>query len=101
MESFNRRLSRNMHDNSLKLLEERVLGAVQRIQELKTENEQLRSKRDELADQVAALQDKYDESRTELAEARQQAQSAVELEDKRRIIEEKVGGLLEKLDAIE
>ena len=90
-----------MNEASLQKLEERVLGAVQRIQELKTENEQLRTSRDALEGQMTDLQDKFDQSQRELNETRERASAAEQLEDKRRIIEEKVGGQLDKLDAIE
>lgn len=90
-----------MHDDSMKLLEERVLGAVQRIQVLKTENDQLRRTQSELENQVADLRDRCETAQRELGAVQDRADTAAELENRRSLIEEKVGGLLEKLDAIE
>ena len=90
-----------MHDDSMKLLEERVLGAVERIQELKTENDRLRRTKDDLEGQVSELRDRCETAQRELGAVQDRAETAAHLEDRRRIIEEKVGGLLEKLDAIE
>ena len=89
-----------MHDDSFGLLEEKVLSAVQRIQELKTENESLTAQRDKLESQVAVLSDRVDRAEGELAETRTQVAQVDQMEDKRKLIEEKVGGLLDKLDSI-
>jgi len=90
-----------MQENSLSLLEEKVLHAVQRIQDLKAENEVLRQARSEMEGQLSMLRDQYESAQRDLNEARGRAAAAEQLEDNRRIIEEKVGGLLDKLDAIE
>jgi len=90
-----------MQTSSLKLLEEKVLHAVQRIQELKAENDELRRARSGLEDQLAALQDRADRTQRELDASREAAAEVAQMEEKRKIIEEKVGGLLDKLDAIE
>ena len=89
-----------MHEDSFGLLEEKVLTAVRRIQELKTENETLAAQRDELESRVEALNDRATRAETELSDARSQAATVDQMEDKRRQIEEKVGGLLDKLDSI-
>jgi len=89
-----------MHEDSFGLLEEKVLSAVRRIQELKTENETLTAQRNELASQVEALNDRASRAETELSDVRSQAATVDQMEDKRRQIEEKVGGLLDKLDSI-
>jgi hypothetical protein len=47
------------------------------------------------------MKDQYESAQRDLNTARDQAASAEQLENKRRIIEEKVGSLLDKLDAIE
>ncbi len=90
-----------MQENTLKLLEEKVLDAVQRIQELRSENEQLRESRKTMEAELTALQERYDESQHDLVSAKKRAAEVEQFEDHRQIIEEKVGGLLEKLDAIE
>jgi len=100
MESSNRKVMKEMHDDSFELLEEKVLSAVRRIQDLKTENEALAVQRDELARQVEALNDRANRAESELADARSQAAQVDRMEDKRKLIEEKVGGLLDKLDSI-
>ena len=89
-----------MQDDSFGLLEKKVLTAVQRIQELKAENETLVARRNELESLMEALKARVDQAESQLAEARSQAAVVDEMEDKRKIIEEKVGGLLEKLDSI-
>ncbi len=89
-----------MHDDSFGLLEEKVLTAVKRIQELKTENEQLNAQREKLEGQMEALNDRVQRAESELAETREQAARVDHMEGKRQLIEEKVGGLLEKLDSI-
>jgi predicted nucleic acid-binding Zn-ribbon protein len=90
-----------MQDNSFELLEAKVMTAVRRIQELKSENEGLISRREELERQVEALKDQVSRTEGELAVARQQAAVVVQWEDKRRLIEEKVGGLLETLESLD
>ncbi len=89
-----------MHDDSFGLLEERVLTAVKRIQELKSENETLVEQRDKLEGQLETLNDRALRAENELLEARSHAAQVDQMEDKRRLIEEKVGGLLDKLDSI-
>ena len=100
MESSNRKVEKEMHDDSFGLLEEKVLSAVRRIQELKTENASLTEQRDELASQIEALSDRTNRAESEVEDARSQAALVDQMEDKRKLIEEKVGGLLDKLDSI-
>lgn len=90
-----------MQDNSFELLEAKVMTAVRRIQELKTENETLAGRRDELERQVEALKDQVSRTQEELSAVRQQAAVVARWEDKRRLIEEKVGGLLETLESLD
>ncbi len=90
-----------MQDNSFELLEAKVMTAIRRIQELKVENEDLISRRDALERQVEALKDQVSRAEGELSETRQQAAVVARWEDKRRLIEEKVGGLLETLESID
>lgn len=90
-----------MQDNSFELLEAKVMTAIRRIQELKAENEDLVSRRDALEGQVEALKLEVSRVEGELSVARQQAAVVVQWEDKRRLIEEKVGGLLESLGSLD
>ena len=78
----------------------RVLHAVRLIKELKTENQQLQQQKDTLENQCEALKADHDRMSRELEEARSASATVERFEEKRRIIEEKVGGLLEKLDEI-
>jgi predicted nucleic acid-binding Zn-ribbon protein len=89
-----------MQDDSFSQLEEKVLKAVRMIQDLKTENGRLRQQREGLEGEIAGLQQEHDRLSRELEEARQAAATVERFEESRRIIEEKVGGLLEKLDQI-
>ncbi len=90
-----------MQDSSFELLEAKVMTAVRRIQELKAENEVLAGRREELEEQVAALKEQVGRAEGELSEARHQAAVVARWEDKRRLIEEKVGGLLESLESLD
>ena len=87
-------------EQSLARLEETVLHAMGTIKDLRDENARLRSERDQLHERCEALaEDRVTLSR-ELEETRTVAASVERFEEKRRIIEEKVGGLLEKLEQI-
>lgn len=87
-------------EDSLNRLEERVLKAVRTIQELRGENERLKRQRAELENAHAALQERAERLSGELEQARAAAATVDGYEESRRILEEKVGGLLEKLDQI-
>lgn len=87
-------------DDSITHLEEKVLQAVRLIKELRSENSQLQLQQDELHNQCEELREDNQRMSRELEEARQTAASLERFEEKRRIIEEKVGGLLAKLEEI-
>ena len=94
-------------DSNLNILETKVLEAVELIKELRTENQRLTSCNSELAGQTTALEAQIEglsEQNTDLshqlAEARQQAGTVEVYEEKRQEIEDKVGGLLAKLEAL-
>ncbi len=94
-------------DNNLNILETKVLEAVELIKELRSENQRLSGRNSELEGQVTALEAQIEglaEQNTnlnqELAEARQQAGTVEVYEEKRKEIEDKVGGLLAKLEAL-
>lgn len=81
-------------------LEEKVLKAVRLIQELRAENSELQRKKSALQEQYEALQEDNQRLSRELEQSRLAAASAEQFAEKRRQIEEKVGGLLEKLEEI-
>jgi FtsZ-binding cell division protein ZapB len=87
-------------ESSLASLEEKVLHAVDLIRSLRAENERLRAERDAFATRLDDVQQNNQVLNRELEEARQSVADAERFEIKRRAIEEKVGGLLEKLEAI-
>ncbi len=89
-----------MQDDSFSRLEEKVLRAVRMIQDLKTENTRLRQQREGLESEIVGLQQEQERLARELEDAHQAAATVERFEESRRIIEEKVGGLLEKLDQI-
>jgi FtsZ-binding cell division protein ZapB len=101
-------------DINLNVLESKVLEAVELIQELRGENRkltcrngelegrngELEGRNQELEGLAESLKDENTRMRNELDEARQQADSVEVFEQKRKEIEDKVGGLLEKLEAL-
>jgi len=94
-------------DNNLNTLETKVLEAVELIKELRSENQRLTGRNQELEGQAVALEAQIDglaEQNTslshELAEASRQAGTVEVYEEKRKEIEDKVGGLLKKLEAL-
>jgi outer membrane murein-binding lipoprotein Lpp len=88
-----------MEDN-FSQLEEKVLHAVSLIKDLKAENSRLTKQRDALEEQMQAFKEERERMNRELDQARFEAATVERFEEKRRIIEEKVGGLLEKLEEI-
>lgn len=89
-----------MQDNTFDILEKKVLDAVHRIQELRADNAKLQSANSQLVSEMSELKIENDRVQRALDETRTQAAQVVQMEDKRRLIEEKVGDLLEKLNAI-
>jgi len=87
-------------DDSISHLEEKVLQAVRLIKELRSENSQMQLDQDELQGQCEELREDNQRMNRELEEGRQAAATLERFEEKRRIIEEKVGGLLAKLEEI-
>jgi FtsZ-binding cell division protein ZapB len=94
-------------DSNLNVLEAKVLEAVELIKELRGENRRLSARNGELESQSLALEarleglvDENTQLKNDLDEARQQADSVEVFEQKRKEIEDKVGGLLEKLEAL-
>ncbi|MBK7046072.1 MAG: cell division protein ZapB [bacterium] len=87
-------------DDNLHLLESKVLEAVGLIKELRAENGRLTARCDELAAQVADLEDSRARLSEELAGARATAGDVEGYEEKRKEVEDRVGGLLQKLAAL-
>lgn len=87
-------------EQSLARLEEKVLLAMRSIQDLRNENARLKGERDALQDRCASLNDDREKLSRELEETRAVAASVERFEEKRRVMEERVGALLEKLEQI-
>ncbi|MFH1843333.1 MAG: cell division protein ZapB [bacterium] len=87
-------------ENNFSVLEEKVLRAVHLIQDLRAENAQLQQQNDEWKSRFEVLKEDNERISRELDERQINAASVEQFEEKRRIIEEKVGGLLEKLEQI-
>lgn len=87
-------------DNNFSLLEEKVLKAVRLIQELRAENDQLQQQQEEWKSHLEVLKEDNLRLSQELEQKRSAAAQVEQFEEKRRVIEEKVGGLLEKLDQV-
>lgn len=87
-------------DSNLNALEAKVLAAVDLIKELREENGRLASRSAELEGSVQELQEANDKLKSELDEARHSAADVEMYEVKRKEIEDKVGGLLQQLEAL-
>jgi predicted nuclease with TOPRIM domain len=94
-------------DNNLSTLETKVLEAVELIKELRGENERLANRNselegrcEELEGRLGGLEDENTRLHQELDEARRQADSVGDFEEKRKQVEDRVSGLLAKLEAL-
>ena len=87
-------------EDSLSLLESKVIEAVALIKDLRADNAKLQARCGELAAQVADLEDGRAKLAAELATARATAGDVERYEEKRKEIEDRVGGLLQKLAAL-
>ena len=87
-------------ESNLNILEAKVLEAVKLIKELRAENERLSLRCEELEARAQELEDQNGRLNHELDEARESAAGVEVYEEKRKEIEVKVGGLLEKLEAL-
>jgi len=94
-------------DNNLNILETKVLEAVEMIKELRLDNQRLTSRNGELESEYTSLEVRLgglEEENTrlnhELVAASQQAGNVEVYEEKRKEIEDKVGSLLAKLEAL-
>ncbi len=87
-------------ETKLGILEAKVMAAVGLIKELRAENESLKKRCVELQSAAADADETIRRLNNELEQARQEVVRADEYEEKRKEIETKVGGLLEKLEAL-
>jgi len=84
----------------LSRLEAKVNEAVEIIQGLRRENSELGARCADLESRLQADQEQRARLERDLAEAREMAAQVEGFEEKRRLVEEKVGGLLSKLEAM-
>ena len=87
-------------DDNLNLLENKVLEAVSLIKDLRAENRRLTARCEELAAQVDDLETGRARLAEELASASAVAGDVESYEEKRKEVEDRVGGLLQKLAAL-
>jgi DNA repair exonuclease SbcCD ATPase subunit len=87
-------------ESNLNILEAKVLEAVNLIKELRGENARLEGLCQELESRVLELEEHNGRLNQELDEARRNAANVEVYEEKRKEIEDKVGGLLSKLEAL-
>lgn len=87
-------------DENLQLLENKVIEAVALIKDLKAENGRLAARCQDLAAQVADLEAGRERLEAELAGVRASAGDVERYEEKRKEVEDRVGGLLQKLAAL-
>ncbi len=89
-----------MDSSNFSHLEQKVAEAIELIKDLRSENSTLRQQREELQSRCETLETESVRMNRELEQTRQGAARSEHFEEKRREIEEKVGGLLEKLEAL-
>ena len=91
-------------DSNLDILEAKVIEAVGLIKELKADNARLGERCGELEASLAELEAANNRLTADLEEAHDAARSGAgaveEYEEKRKEIEDKVGGLLQKLEGL-
>ena len=87
-------------DSNLNILEAKVLEAVALIKDLRADNIRLQGRCSELETINTDLEDAKNRLNHELGDSRQQVEAVEVYEQKRKEIEDKVGDLLQKLEAI-
>jgi chromosome segregation ATPase len=87
-------------ESNLNILEAKVLEAIQRIKQLKQENQALQDRCEELEANCADFKATNERLTSELETVGQQASDLEDYEEKRKEVEAKVGGLLEQLEAL-
>jgi len=87
-------------DSNLNILEGKVLEAVELIKELREENGRLSGRNEELETRCTELEETNTRLNHELDELRREAANVEVYEEKRKEIENRVGDLLHKLEAL-
>ena len=87
-------------DDQLARLEAKVLETIDTIQGLRHENGELKAQCAELEARSSDLERQKGDLENQLHEAHESMSQAEHFEEKRRLVEEKVGGLLSKLEAL-
>jgi len=87
-------------DNNLNVLEAKVLEAIGLIKELRQENARLGAQCEELESRAAELASANERLQQELEDARRESADLEVYEAKRKEIEDRVGGLLQQLEAL-
>ena len=87
-------------DDNLNLLENKVVEAVALIKDLRDENRRLMARCEDLAAQVHDLESGRARLAEELASVSTVAGDVESYEEKRKEVEDRVGGLLQKLAAL-
>ena len=87
-------------DDQLARLENKVLEAIEIIQGLRRENGELAARCEDLEGRLHEAEEQREGLQRELNEARESAAQVEHFEERRRQVEEKVGGLLSKLEAM-
>lgn len=87
-------------DDNLNLLEQKVVEAVALIKDLRAENRRLEERCGELSAQVEDLEAARERLVRELAATKAAAGDIESYEEKRKEVEDRVGGLLQKLAAL-
>ena len=87
-------------DSNLNILEGKVLEAVALIKELREENSRLAGRKEELETRVSELEETNTRLNHELDDLRRETANVEVYEEKRKEIENRVGDLLHKLEAL-
>ncbi len=87
-------------ESNLSILEAKVLEAVGLIKKLRAENDRLQGRCQELEARIEVDGEEKARLAKDLAEAREGANLVEAYEEKRKEIEDKVGGLLQQLEAL-
>lgn len=87
-------------DDHLSRLETKVLQAIETIQNLRETNAELEARCQDLEARLADQEQASERLRSQLDEAATAAAEIERFEQKRRLVEQKVGNLLEKLEAM-
>ncbi len=87
-------------EEQLTRLENKILETIDRMQELRRDNERLGAKCATMQERLRAIESENEGLRQQVDAAREAASQFDDLEAKKRLIEQKVGGLIAKLEAM-